>query len=57
MLWEKGGSGVQEVAVVLCGLMSMEQLAEHFRTQISRRDRYKKVPRGISDTVVWSFFH
>lgn len=52
----KGGSRVQEVAAVLCRLLAVEHLAEHFETQMSPRNRYKKVPQAVSDTGAWAFF-
>lgn len=51
----KSGPRTQEVAAALCGLMAVEHLAKHFKTQISLRNRYKKGPRGVSDAGVWAF--
>lgn len=41
---------MQEVAAVVCGLLALEHLAEHFKTQMSSRNRHETVPQGVSDT-------
>lgn len=48
--------GVQEVAAMICSLLALEHLAEHFKTQMSSRNRHRTVPQGVSDTGAWGFF-
>lgn len=48
--------GVQEVAAMVCGLLTAENLPESFKTQMSSRNRHKTVPQGASDAGVWGFF-
>lgn len=38
------------------GLLALEHLTEHFKTQMSLRNRHKTVPQGVSDTGAWGFF-
>lgn len=47
---------MQEVAAMVCGLLTLEHPAERFKTQMSSRNRHRTVPRGVSDTGVWGFF-
>lgn len=47
--------GVPEVAATVCGLLALEDLAEHFKSQMSSRNRHKTVPQGVSGTGVWGF--
>ena len=57
----KGGPRVQEVAATLCRLMTVKHLAKHFKTWLSPRNRYRKIPRGVSETellkVEFAAFH
>lgn len=48
--------GVPEVAATVCGLLPLEDLAEHFKSQMSSRNRHKTVPQGVSGTGAWGFF-
>lgn len=47
---------MQEVAAMIPGLLALERLAEHFKTQMSSRNRHKTDPQGVSDTGGWGFF-
>lgn len=52
----RGELGVLEVAAMIYGLLALEHLAGHFKTQMSSRNRHKTVPQRVSDTGTWGFF-